>query len=76
MEDKRDILRIGQPFGYQEIKGNKVQISFKNKLIKTIQGKEFNKFQRILDLNDPYELQLFMAKTTGQFKHGNERQSK
>ena len=48
-------------------------ITFNNKLIKTIKGKEFNKFQRILELNNPYELQLFMAKITGQFKHGNER---
>ncbi len=76
MEDKRNILRIEQPFGYREIKDNKVQIIFNNKLIKTIQGKEFNKFHRILELNNPYELQLFMAKITGQFKHGNERQSK
>ena len=76
MEDKRDILRTEQPFGYHEIKNNKVQITINNKLIKTIQGKEFNKFQKVLELNNPYELQLFMAKITGQFKHGNERKSK
>lgn len=76
MEDKRDILRIEQPFGYREIKDNKVQITFNNRLIKTIQGKEFSKFHRILGLNDTYELQLFMAKITGQFKHGNERGNK
>lgn len=73
MEDKREILRVEQPFGHREIKNGKIQITFHSKMIKTIQGKEYNKFIRILELDDPYELQLFMAKITGQFKHGNEK---
>lgn len=73
MEDKRDILRNEQPFDYREIKDNKVQITFYNKLIKTIKGKEYQKFQRVLEQEDEYQLQLFMAKITGQFKHGNEK---
>lgn len=76
MEDKRDILRTELPFSFREIKNDKVQIIFKNKCIKILQGKEYWKFQRVLDLEDSFELQLFMAKITGQFKHGNEKQIK
>jgi len=69
MEDKRNILREQQPFAFREIKEDKVQISFRGKTIKTLHGKEYCKFQRVLDLEDSYQLQLFMAKVTGHFKH-------
>lgn len=73
MEDKRNILMEEQPFDYKEIKDNKVQIYFHNKLIKTILQKDYKKFKRIEDKNDSYQMQLFLAKVTGHFKHGNER---
>jgi len=73
MEDKRDILKDTQPFDYKLIKDDKAQILFKGKTIKILQGKDFNKLHRILDLDDSYQLQLFLAKVTGQFKHGNEK---
>ena len=76
MEDKRDILRTEEPFDYRELKDNRAQITFKNRVIKTLQGKEYKKLQRVIDLNDSFELQLFMAKITGQFKHGNEKSLK
>ena len=73
MEDKRNILRDEKPFGYREIKGSKVQISFHNKLIMTIQGKDYMRFLKVLERGDEYKIQLFLAKETGQFKHGNEK---
>lgn len=73
MEDQRDILKDKQPFEYRILKNDKVQITFNNRLIKTLSGKDASKFQRVLHTGSNYDLQLFMAKITGQFKHGNER---
>jgi hypothetical protein len=76
MEDKRNILKEQQPFDFRLIKDNKAQITFHGKSIKTLQGKDYNKLLRINKENDPYQLQLFLAKITGQFKHGNEKSMK
>ena len=73
MEDKRNILFNEKPFTYKLLKDNKAQISFKGKIISTICGKEYNKLTRVIEMNNIYELQLFLAKITGQFKHGNEQ---
>lgn len=76
MEDKRNILKDQKPFDYKLIKNDKAQILFKGRIIKILHGKEFNKLQRRVNLNenlnDSYQLQLFLAKITGHFKHGNE----
>lgn len=76
MEDQRNILRDEKPFGYRELKDSKIQITYNGKLIMTIRGKDTRRFLNVLDRNDDYEIQLFLAKITGQFKHGNERNSK
>lgn len=76
MEDKRNILRDEEPFSYRVLKDNKAQIFFNNKAIKIIVGKEYDKLQKAILREDAYQLQLFMAKVTGQFKHGNERLAK
>ncbi len=76
MEDKRDVLKQEEPFSYRVLKDNKAQIFFDNKVIKLLVGKEFIKLQRVIETDDDYQLQLFMAKVTGQFKHGNERLAK
>lgn len=73
MEDRRNILADEAPFGYKMLKDGKIQIFFRGELIKTLHGRDSVKFQRTLDLDDEYRLQLFMAKITGHFKHGNER---
>lgn len=73
VEDQRDILKEKQPFNYRLIKNDKVQITYNNRLIKTLSGREASKFQSLLRSGSDYDLQLFMAKITGQFKHGNER---
>lgn len=73
MEDQRDILFKEKPFTYKLLKENKAQISFRHKVVSTIVGKEYNKLKRVIEMDNAYELQLFLAKVTGQFKHGNER---
>ena len=67
------ILLNEKPFTYKLLKDNKAQISFKGKVVSTIVGKEYNKLKRVIEMDNIYEVQLFLAKITGQFKHGNER---
>jgi len=73
MEDQRNILINEKPFGYKLLKENRAQISYKNKVVSVISGKDYQKLRRVIDLENIMELQLFLAKITGQFKHGNER---
>ena len=73
MEDKRNILFDEKPFAYKLLKDKKAQISYKGKMISTITGKDYNKLLRVIALDNVYELQLFLAKITGNFKHGNEK---
>lgn len=75
-EDQRDILKNDQPFEYKLLKDQKAQIYHKGKAIKIIFGKEYAKLLSNIEKNDDYALQLFMAKVTGQFKHGNEKIAK
>lgn len=72
MEDKRNILFDNKPFSYKIIKDKKAQVFYRGKLVSTVSGKEYNKLIRVKELDNIYELQLFLAKITGQFKHGNE----
>jgi len=73
MEDQRNILINEKPFGYKLLKENRAQISYKNKVVSVISGKDYQQLRRVIDLENIMELQLFLAKITGQFKHGNER---
>ncbi|NBC25232.1 MAG: hypothetical protein GVY08_00080 [Bacteroidetes bacterium] len=76
MEDTRNILEEQQPFDYKEIKDSKLQVFFHGKMIAILRGKDYGKFQRLKNSRDTYQIQLFLAKATGQFKHGNERKQK
>ncbi len=73
MEDRRRILLEKQPFQYKQLKDGKFQIQYNGRLIKTIHGSSAIKFQKIIESADLFQIQLFLAKETGQFKHGNER---
>jgi hypothetical protein len=72
MEDQRNILFDEKPFSYKLLKDKKAQIYHKGKAVSLIIGKDYNKLIRVIALDNIYELQLFLAKVTGQFKHGNE----
>jgi hypothetical protein len=69
MEDKRDILKNEKPFSWQLLKNDKAFIFWRQKSIKTISGKDLLKFLDLIELNDDYNIQLFLAKVTGHFKH-------
>ncbi|GGA36331.1 hypothetical protein [Psychrobacillus lasiicapitis] len=71
--DKRNRLDEN-PFSYQITKDDTVFILFQGKRVKTLKGKEAEKFlERIEDAVDEKEEQLILAKITGNFKRGNER---
>lgn len=62
-----------EQFDYLVTKDQKVLIYWHNKLVTTLAGAQAKKFLRqITDENE----QLIMARFTGNFKRGNERQGK
>jgi hypothetical protein len=63
-------------FDYQVTKDNKVLIYWHNKHIKTLKGKHAHKFIAQIDGLDGAEEQLVLARVTGNFKRGNERDGK
>lgn len=73
IEDKRNILREEQPFSYRKTKEQKALIFWNNKQVMIIKGKSFKKLEQKEQSGDDYEMQLFLAKLTGNFKHGNEK---
>ncbi len=74
MEDKRNILKEEEPFSWKLLKNGKGLIYWQQKLIKTIKEKECNKLKELIAVGNAYDIQLYLAKITGNFKHGNERQ--
>ena len=75
--DKRN--RLGEePFAYQMTKDGTVAINYKGKQIKVVKDKEAERLiARIKAVeNNILEVQLLLAKITGNFKHGNEKLSK
>ncbi|MBT4161075.1 MAG: hypothetical protein HOE54_07180 [Gammaproteobacteria bacterium] len=64
------------PFGYRQTKNGTVQISYKNKVVTTLKGKDADKFTFKISSADQQSQQMQMAKVTGHFKHGNEKVSK
>ncbi len=73
MEDRRNILFDEMPFSFKIIKDKKALIHYKGKEVLVVSGKDYNKLQRVIALDNKYELQLFLAKLTGNFKRGNEK---
>ncbi|NOK58673.1 MAG: hypothetical protein GFH27_549301n297 [Chloroflexi bacterium AL-W] len=69
--DKRNRLN-DDVFSYQESKDDKVFISWHGKPVKTLRGKEAQKFLARISGLEHHEAQLVMAKVTGNFKRGNE----
>ncbi|MBE2228728.1 MAG: hypothetical protein IAE93_15340 [Ignavibacteria bacterium] len=70
--DQRDILDE-EPFGYKELKDNKVQIYWNNKPVLLLKGGEALKLLKKLGNSEGKQTQLILAKITGNFKRGNER---
>lgn len=70
--DKRDRLKEN-PFSYKITKSNKTLIYYENRRIQILTEKETKKFISKIKGKDAFEIQLVLAKITGNFKHGNER---
>ena len=75
--DKRNRLSE-EPFAYQIMKNGKVAINYRGKQIKIVKDKEAERLiARIKAVEDNItEVQLLLAKITGNFKHGNEKLDK
>lgn len=73
--DKRDRL-AETPFDFRTNKAGNVFISWEGKQVKILQGKAAQKFLAKIEGLDDLAAQLIMAKETGNFKRGNERQGK
>ncbi|MGD6781695.1 hypothetical protein ACQCT3_19270 [Sutcliffiella horikoshii] len=62
------------PFSYRISKDNTIFLDYENRQVKILKGKEANKFlERMEAAEDDKAEQLIMAKITGNFKRGNER---
>ncbi len=75
--DKRNRLSE-EPFTYELRKNGTVAIFFNGKQIKIVRNTEAERLLAKINhaKNDVTEVQLVLAKVTGNFKHGNEKISK
>lgn len=64
------------PFDYRKYKNGNVSISWKNKEVMILKDGNAKKFLADIEGADEFERQLAMAKITGNFKRGNEREGK
>jgi hypothetical protein len=64
-----------QPFSYRISKDDKVFIDYEGKHVFTLSGNKAQKFIAELEQMGETEIQLTLAKVTGNFKRGNEKQS-
>ncbi|MCJ7433098.1 MAG: hypothetical protein MUO77_06380 [Anaerolineales bacterium] len=70
--DKRRKLEE-QPFTFRATKDGKVFIHWHGRQIMILKGKIAEKFMASIDQADSRQAQLWMARVTGHFKHGNEK---
>jgi len=63
-------------FDYQTTKDNKVLVYWQGKHVVTLSGKRAEKFLSQIAGADDDTAQLVMARFTGNFKRGNEREGK
>lgn len=73
MEDKRNILKEEKPFSWKLLKNGKALIYWRGKFIKTLKEAEANKLKKVIGGGNEYDIQLYLARITGNFKHGNEK---
>lgn len=73
--DKRNVLNE-EPFSYKITKDKKVLLYWHGKQVSILRGKQSQQFIEKIKNADTKEKQLIMAKITGNFKHGNEKDNK
>jgi hypothetical protein len=74
--NKIDNTMSDNAFTYQITKSGKVFIFWDGKQVKVLDGNAAQKFLAKLERLDEEGVQMVMAKETGNFKRGNERQGK
>ncbi|MDZ4672766.1 MAG: hypothetical protein SH821_18030 [Phototrophicales bacterium] len=74
-EDKRGVFDE-EVFTYDLTKAGLVLIYWHGKHVTTLSGKKAEKFVSQVESADDHEAQLVMARVTGNFKRGNEREGK
>lgn len=65
-----------EPFAYETIKDGRVLIYWQGRHVTTLKGAKAQKFLSQVAGLDDRAAQLVMAKVTGNFKRGNERQGR
>lgn len=73
--DARGRLEV-QPFSYSISKSQKVSIAYEGRVVTILSGKQAERFLRNVEGADAAQAQLCMARATGNFKRGNEREAK
>jgi len=63
-------------FSYQSHKDGVIRIFRSNRLASTLKGREAQRFLSKVNAADEQTAQMIMAKVTGQYKFGNEKQQK
>lgn len=66
-------MLLEEPFEYQVFKDNKVQIYWNNKPVMILKGKAALELLKKLERAKGRDVQLVLAKITGNFKRGNEK---
>lgn len=73
--DRRGMLD-DNPFDYRVYKDGKLEITWNGKPVVMYKGKKSEDLIKRLESSDDKQVQLILAKATGNFKRGNERISK
>ena len=73
MIDKHKRLE-DNPFRFMKTKSGLVQIFYENRVVTQLSGKQAQQFSNKITGLSQFDQQLVMAKTTGNFKRGNEKQ--
>lgn len=65
-----------KPFSYRQYKNGNVSVFYEGKAVTILKGKNAQKFSSQVENTTEFEAQMLMAKITGNFKRGNEREGK
>ena len=64
------------PFEYRKYKNGNVSVFYNSKEVTILKDKDAQKFTARIESASEQEAQMIMAKITGNFKRGNEREAK
>lgn len=73
--DKHDRLKEN-PFSYMNTKSLKTIIYYEGRQIMILSEKDSKKLNNRISGKSDFDIQMELAKVTGNFKHGNERMGK